>query len=161
MTVSAAAARLRTVPRDVRDRETERRYAELAERLVPIATELVARVHDEGRESAGQLLASLSDLERHALPVVLAAMVPLEGGVADLLDWVPLPDNARPLRGRALQPCGTHAAFVRHKLRGEPVDEVCREGERRFQRARKRHVRRTGRPATAGRTRQQDRGVRA
>lgn len=32
----------------------------------------------------------------------------------------------------ALQPCGTYAAYRRHKRRGEPVDEACEAGRRRY-----------------------------
>lgn len=35
---------------------------------------------------------------------------------------------------RALAPCGTDSAFQRHKRRGEPVDEACREAHRRVRR---------------------------
>lgn len=39
---------------------------------------------------------------------------------------------------RQLKPCGTHAAFVRHKDRGEPIDAACEQAERDYQRAHKR-----------------------
>jgi hypothetical protein len=46
-----------------------------------------------------------------------------------------------------LQPCGTHAAFERHKTYGEPIDDVCREGERAYHRDRyqRERARRRGR----------------
>lgn len=31
---------------------------------------------------------------------------------------------------RTLQPCGTHAAYQRHKRHGEPIDDACREAAR-------------------------------
>jgi hypothetical protein len=39
------------------------------------------------------------------------------------------------------QPCGTHAAYVRHRAHGEPPDLACAEAERAYQRNRKRRFR--------------------
>lgn len=33
-----------------------------------------------------------------------------------------------------LRPCGTEAAWMRHKARGEPIDEACAEAHRRYHR---------------------------
>ncbi|MFC5744783.1 hypothetical protein [Actinomadura rugatobispora] len=33
---------------------------------------------------------------------------------------------------RQLQPCGTHAAYVRHKYRGEPIDDACEAAHRAY-----------------------------
>jgi hypothetical protein len=143
--------RLQIPATDRRGAGTEDAYAELAERLIPKALDLVMRVRDEGRESIGAFLRSLSDLERHALPVVLAAMVPPDRTEADLLGWVPRPNTphastpqpARPASAgtKTLRPCGTHAAFVRHKNNGEPIDELCEQAERDYQREYKRNSR--------------------
>lgn len=142
MTASSMCAR--------RDHETS---GELAERLVPIATDLVMRVHDEGRDSIARLLESLADVERCALLVVLAAMVPTDAPVADLLAWVTWDEYGRPLPGRRVppaghdlrvrevRPCGTHAAYVRHKSRHEVPCTVCADAERAYQRARARRRR--------------------
>jgi hypothetical protein len=43
----------------------------------------------------------------------------------------PRPRLVRPTR-RVLKPCGTHAAFNRHKQRGEPIDPTCDAAERRY-----------------------------
>lgn len=40
--------------------------------------------------------------------------------------------------GRLLEPCGTHAAFQRHKTRGQAACQRCRVGERAYQAARAR-----------------------
>jgi hypothetical protein len=48
-----------------------------------------------------------------------------------------------------LQPCGTHAAFARHKSRGEPVDVACAAGERAYQAERARRNRRLARDHAA------------
>lgn len=45
---------------------------------------------------------------------------------------------------RGLARCGTRAAFMRHKDRGEVVDDACRDAERTYQRERKRAQRRQG-----------------
>jgi hypothetical protein len=150
-----ARVRLQITPTDHRDAVLEETYADLAERLIPKALDLVMRVRDEGRESIGAFLGSLSELERHALPVVLAAMVPPDRGVADLLDWLcqpaPIrsPRPAAPRSSRALQPCGTHAAFVRHKLNSETPDEECVQAERTYQASRKRTIRTRRQGATS------------
>lgn len=123
----------------------------LAETLIPVAADLICRVHDDGPEATGALLASLSDEQRWALPVVLAAMVPPDRPIADLLAWTTtwvaepgdgpaLPDHAAYAAG--LKPCGTHAAYVRHKKRGEPPCGRCRQAERAYQRNRNRQPRR-------------------
>jgi WhiB family transcriptional regulator, redox-sensing transcriptional regulator len=53
--------------------------------------------------------------------------------------------QARPERPRGeLQPCGTPAAYTRHRRRGEPACEACREANRR-----KVRERRQGRQAAA------------
>lgn len=125
-----------------------RQRDQLALDLVPVATDLICRVRDDGRESAGHLLASLTDTQRWALPVVLAAMVPDDQGLGELLAWVDQPDDRSPGgRGpvRPLRPCGTHAAYVRHKSRGELPCRRCRTAERAYQRSR---PRRRAAPAT-------------
>jgi hypothetical protein len=154
---SVNAARIQVPAADNRDPATERAYDALAERLIPVAADLVERVREEGRESIGELLDSLSALERHALPVVLAAMVPHDQRVADLLAWVPRPNPPRPSAARAgsqaVRPCGTHAAFVRHKSHGEPACALCAEAERVYQRNRKLRARKQRSEVTAGRQR--------
>lgn len=46
-----------------------------------------------------------------------------------------------------LEPCGTHAAYNRHKARHEPLDDACIRGERAYQAARGRRVRAAARAA--------------
>lgn len=45
-------------------------------------------------------------------------------------------EAARRAAARAPLPCGTHAAFNRHKAKGEFPDDACVEAERQYQRAR-------------------------
>lgn len=52
-------------------------------------------------------------------------------------------EAAARVRELKLRPCGTHAAFTRHKDRGEPVDELCADAERDYQAIR--HLRRRAR----------------
>jgi hypothetical protein len=40
-------------------------------------------------------------------------------------------------RWASVSPCGTVSAAVRHRRRGEPLDEACRAAEREYQRARR------------------------
>lgn len=48
-----------------------------------------------------------------------------------------------------LQPCGTHAAFVRHRKYGETPCDLCREAERTYQRERSAKRRRARHSAPA------------
>jgi hypothetical protein len=47
----------------------------------------------------------------------------------------PVPATSQVLE---LRPCGTHAAYVRHKANGQPVDEACLKAERDYDAAKKR-----------------------
>jgi hypothetical protein len=124
--------------------------ADLAERLLPTALDLVMRVHDDGRQAVAELLAQIAPGELPALLVVLAALVPVDQGIADLLAWVTFDEYGRPLtgvtpalprttaRGRRLKPCGTHAAYNRHRKLGEDPCRACETAERIYQRNRDR-----------------------
>ena len=61
---------------------------ELAERMVPKATELACLVREQDADGIGQFLAGIPEKEIPALLVVLAAMVPVDEPVGDLLAWV-------------------------------------------------------------------------
>ena len=77
-----------------------RRNGRLAERLVPVATELACLVHgDGGRDDIAAFLASVRPEHKDALLVVLAALVPVDEPVADLLAWVDFDHYGRPLAG--------------------------------------------------------------
>lgn len=124
----------------------------LAWSLVPVAMDLAAIVHGEGDvESVAELLADLSEAERHALPVVLAGMVDVDRTPQELLGWItfdeferPLPANAvmvLPARRylpeapeRPLVPCGTPRAYSRHRERGEEPCGPCREANAEYRR---------------------------
>lgn len=111
------------------------------------------------------LLNPLGRNDLNAMLVALAAMVPADYSPAELLAWndakylrpcdTPSAQSQPPLfpavdaAGRELKPHGTHAAFNRHKKRGEAPCDVCVLGEARFQAGRQQQRRDTA----AGETR--------
>lgn len=111
---------------------------ELAARMVTVACELACLVRDEDRDAVGEFLARLTPvplpLEVRALLVVLAAMVPDDATTDQLLAWVTFDEFGQLLPGAVpvlqrrekapvVEPCGTLAAYRRHKARGEPAEE--------------------------------------
>ncbi|SDH68108.1 hypothetical protein SAMN05421505_12058 [Sinosporangium album] len=122
----------------------------LALHLVGVASMLACTVRDDGPDAAAQILTDLTSEERDALPVVLAAMIPVDVPTLDLLAWHTHPETGpaqrlakvrrldRKTRRRPLAECGSHAAFNRHKARNEPPCEACEIAERVYQRTRKR-----------------------
>lgn len=114
----------------------------ITERMVPVACDLVDRVRDQSPQAVQELIHSLNPQERYALTVVLAAMVPTDRTVTELLAWIDGPATVYVPRVALLRPCGTHAAYVRHKKRDERPCEACVEAERGYQRERKRERRR-------------------
>ena len=110
--------------------------ADLAESMVPVACDLACRVRDGDADGIARLAEAHGwDTETSALLVVLAAMVPDDSPVGDLLAWtegleavlawcqepLPLPGPGRPVT----EPCGTYAAYRRHERRGELADPAC------------------------------------
>jgi hypothetical protein len=109
-----------------------RARGDLAERMVDKATDLALLVRDEGRESVCAFLGSLGSDEKDALLIVLAAMAPVEDqSAADMLAWVRFDEFGRPL-DRPVAPCGTPAAYRRHKQQGELVDDDCQRAAREY-----------------------------
>lgn len=82
-----------------RTRAVER--GDLAERLVPVAAELAARVRDEDRESLGEFLARYTRAERDALLIVVASMVDVDRTPAELLAHVTFDEFGQLLDGAA------------------------------------------------------------
>ena len=63
--------------------------ADLAEAMVPKACEFACLVHDGDSDAIAAFLAGLGEDESRALPVILAAMVPVDDrSAAELLAWV-------------------------------------------------------------------------
>lgn len=111
--------------------------------LPPIALSravlLAAAVHDEGPRQVAAIVRPLTRQDLAEVAVCLAAMVPVDQTPTQLLAWNDEPDPAIALAAgtvedaTGLEPCGTHAAFNRHKLRGEQPCDACVVGERRYQ----------------------------
>lgn len=116
--------------------------------LLNIATRLACMVRDEDGDAVAAYLATLTPTECAHLPIVMAALIPVDRTVDDLLSWItwdehgnPLPTkrpakkpragtrpkakltSSRPQRG--VKPCGTYAASLRHKKRREPMCDRC------------------------------------
>lgn len=104
------------------------------ERTIPTACELIDHVHTHNKKAIRQLLHNLNQQDIHALTIVLAAMIPEDRTIKELLAWT----NQLP----QLKPCGTHAAYARHKTNNEPIDPLCQRAERAYQRNKKREQRR-------------------
>jgi len=112
------------------DAQSARRRGDLAERLIPKAADLACIVHGDGDVKAVErFLAALFPWERDGLLVILAGLMPVDVSEAGLLAWVTWDEMGRPLEPH-LAPCGTYAAFRRHKQRGELVDDDCKASAR-------------------------------
>lgn len=125
-----------------------------AETSLPDALALIGAVRDGGPDAVAAVMAR-ADLP--AVVVVLAAMVPDDRTPGELLAWADPTavererkrDEAKLERlrrrhaagQRTLQPCGTHAAYTRHKNRCEEACEACVLAERIYQRDRMRRRR--------------------
>lgn len=104
------------------------------ERMIPTACQLTGHVHDHNRKAIRRLLHGLNQQDTYTLLIVLAAMIPEDRTIKELLAWT----NQLP----QLKPCGTHAAYARHKTNNEPIDPLCQRAERAYQRNKKREQRR-------------------
>jgi len=111
----------------------------IIERITPIACQRAGHVRAHDKRAIFNTIRGLTTEEAYALVVTLAAMIPQDQTVRELLAWTEQPPT-RP-RTVKLKPCGTHAAYARHKTRGEPIDPRCLNAERTYQRNRKREQR--------------------
>lgn len=112
--------------------------------LASIALELSYRVREEDPEANGAWLAQrLPDPgDRWALIFVIAAAIPQDRTWHDLTAWAadlddaprlrpaPAPDRQRP----HLQPCGTRAAYRRHRRLGENACQPCKDAAAAYKR---------------------------
>ena len=110
--------------------------------------ELVGIVRDYGLDTITEFVRQRDRHQLEAMAVALAAMVPDDQPVSALLAWIEPEhvDRSRPSKAgrkppRELRPCGTHAAFVRHKAAGQDPCGSCQGAERIYQRGRKRLAR--------------------
>ena len=131
-----------------------------ADHAVIQGLELVGLVRDYGLDTIEPWVRRRERTDLEAIVIALASMVPDDKTPNELLGWLD-PDRAsrnaktraREARRKAaviragapidrvFQPCGTHAAFNRHKSRSEEPCDVCKAGERIFQRIRARERR--------------------
>ena len=112
----------------------DKAMGQLADSLIWPATDLVRLVHGDGdREAIGEFLSALTEQERHALPVILAAMIDPAKDPDSLLDWITWDEYGRPLaeprivgpRWRNQVEHGTPGMFRRHILMGEQPCDLC------------------------------------
>jgi len=116
----------------------------LPPRALYTAQLLIGAVRDENVADVADALTGLDRERLLELAVSLAALVPYDQSIRELLAWNDsrygvTGANRRVVR---LRPHGTHAAFVRHRNHGEQPCGDCLSGERLYQRERKRTVRR-------------------
>ena len=103
------------------------------------AQQLAYIVRTYGRDSVASMLDGLDRNSLMAMSVVLAAALDIDRPLSEMIAWIDEPVERRTvIRRGPLAPCGTHAAFTRHKARGEAVDALCLGAEREYQRDRKR-----------------------
>lgn len=105
--------------------------------------ELAVTVRDEGIDAvtaAAREALSAAGGDPIAALTIAAALIPVDQPVDTW--WQPgLTFERVPRAPRMLAPCGTHAAYARHKSHDEPIDDACRDAERAYQRARVRAAR--------------------
>ncbi len=109
---------------------------ELADRLAEIGAQLVARVREDDPEAYLRWLrAMVAPGELEALCIVLAAAVPTNQTWLQLTAWTSGETSPR------LRPCGTLAAYARHRARRQQPCEPCMEVKRAYDRKRIREKR--------------------
>ncbi|GAC1408744.1 MAG: hypothetical protein NVSMB60_30270 [Mycobacterium sp.] len=104
-----------------------------AEQALPLALELVDAVR---RKDHTDVRSCVDRADIPALLIVLATLVDDERPVSDLLGWLIKPPRRERGQRRHLKPCGTHAAYTRHKKAQEPPCALCVRAERDYQRNR-------------------------
>lgn len=130
----------------------------LAESLIWPAIDLVGLVKGGGdRDEIGVLLSGLTDEQRWAFPVILAAMVDDERTPDELLSWVTFSEYGRPYQApRSVTPrwrveatCGSEEALRRHDVLGEDCETCTASAVARSERGteRKRRSRQAAREA--------------
>ena len=130
---------------------TPRGRQELGERTLEAALNLAVLVRDEGADACVVFVWSLPQDQQDALPYLLAALVPVDRPVVELLDWITWDEHGRPLPGTAparprvrvrpgVPACvvrrvpATPATAKRHRDHGQPLCDPCQEAERVYRR---------------------------
>jgi hypothetical protein len=108
---------------------------ERADRLLALGLDLACRVRDEPPTAVARGFAHLTVGEMRDLVLLLAAAVPVDRPVSELLGWFAAGVEI-PVR-RKLQPHGTPAAYRRHTDRGEEPCVACTLAYREWDRQRK------------------------
>lgn len=112
----------------------------LPEWAISHSQRLIGAVRDYDSTAVNALL-MLPEPDLKLLALTLAAMVPDDRSPAELLIWNDkIDDLIARRRGElaGLKPCGTRAAWMRHKANGEQPDPACEEANRAYQREAKR-----------------------
>jgi hypothetical protein len=105
---------------------------EIAARLEKVAIELICRVRDyPADDNARWVVGQVDAVDLVRLTLILAAAVPVDMPWRHLTAWVSLPAKVT-----QLSPCGTRAAYLRHKAHGQAPDEACTAAYREYERAR-------------------------
>jgi hypothetical protein len=109
-----------------------------AGRLLHIGLDVAVRIRDEDPTSVARALDGLAPDELRDLAVLLAACVPTDKPLSDVVWWA---DDTRLPAALKLQPCGTSGAYKRHLRRGEEPDVACVLAYRKAETTRKRNAR--------------------
>lgn len=99
-----------------------------AERLLRIGLDMAVRIREEPPDAVARTMHGLDQGELRDLALLMAACVDVGRPVREVVWWTEL--DRMPPRPRHIQPCGTHAAYNRHRAKGEPVDLACEVAER-------------------------------
>lgn len=121
------------------------------EELLSLGLSMAIRLRDgEDRTDVRRELTSLRIADLRELVMCLAACVDPDVPMGQLLEWCGgvVPQGAPPpdYQPRALAPCGTPAAYDRHRMRGEDC-LTCRQAMRPLWRARRQKRAEKGRAA--------------
>lgn len=118
----------------------------LAVRAVDDAPAVICAVHDLDSDAIQEMLSKMDREALTSLVVVLAAAFDPDWPWLPSLDWIndeaPTAHLTTLRATQGLRPCGTHAAFIRHRNYDEEPCDDCRMAERTYQRLRKRRNRR-------------------
>lgn len=112
-----------------------------AEQLLRLGLDLAVRLRDEDPAAARRALDGLDRGDLLDLATLLAACVDITRPVSDVIWWTDQPPARLPTTRRTPQPCGTPAAYRRHRVHGEQPDLACESAYRRYEVARKRQAR--------------------
>jgi len=102
---------------------------------------LVGAVRDGNAEQVARRIGDLPAQQLRELAVTLAALVPYDNSIRQLLAWNDEQWHVRGRKVQRLRPHGTHAAYTRHRTHGEPACDECAQAERDYQRVRDRRRR--------------------